>query len=209
MLCFIGKGNIRKENNMRPYKSLFTESIVQDYDKFIKRFKTHIDYLEEPNDRSGIITSTVTAWSKQDLNQIKSYLDSNNIRYVQDINPVEMEIIWTPFNDKINEIVSKNQVKKIVDISNLEWGKTVLLSGKEAMSDFPSGWRLPTIQELYTAFISDVSGFNDDPNYGTYWSSSLPPIESRYDIWTVWVLNFTKGIFLSNRSYTNYVRYVK
>ena len=42
--------------------------------------------------------------------------------------------------------------QRIVDISNLTWDiQTKLMTKREAIRNCPSGWRLPTIEELYTA----------------------------------------------------------
>jgi len=51
----------------------------------------------------------------------------------------------------------------------LEWSKDMgAMSFDKAHSVCPLGWRLPTVQELYTAYVQKVPGFRS----GLYWSSS-------------------------------------
>jgi hypothetical protein len=71
-------------------------------------------------------------------------------------------------SDSSLEVDSSDEAKQIVDISGLEWGETFKSDWKSAQSKCPQGWRLPTVQELYTAYIQNVEGFESD----VYWSSS-------------------------------------
>lgn len=62
---------------------------------------------------------------------------------------------------------SVDEAKQIVDISNLKWSKNYeKMSYYDAEENTPEGWRLPTIQELYTAYVQGVKGFKKV----TYWS---------------------------------------
>ena len=85
------------------------------------------------------------------------------------------------FKESLNDIVdSKLEAKQIVDISNLKWGKSFKYDWHSAKSKCPSGWRLPTIQELYTAYVQKVEGFKSD----LYWSSSTYA-QNTDDAWVV------------------------
>ena len=76
-----------------------------------------------------------------------------------------MERYRSIFNESI-DIVDENELEKIVDISNLQWAsKTVKRNWRDATSKCPSGWRLPTIQELHTAYVKKVEGFKLDKGY--------------------------------------------
>lgn len=73
------------------------------------------------------------------------------------------------FKESLNDMVdSEREAKQIVDISNLQWSKSFLSNWDSAQSKCSGGWRLPNIQELYTAYVQNVKGFK--PFY--YWSSS-------------------------------------
>lgn len=95
------------------------------------------------------------------------------------------------------------EAKQIVDISDLVWSENKgKMSWVEAMSSCSPGWRLPTIQELYTAYVQKVPGF--ESNY--YWSSSTyaQPTSSAWDV------NFSSGyVGLNLKTYNYYVRCVR
>jgi len=81
------------------------------------------------------------------------------------------------FKESVNDdVASKEEAEQIVDISNLQWGKTFKSDWNSAESNCPSGWRLPTIQELYTAYVQKVSGFKTS----MYWSSSSKNSEAAW-----------------------------
>lgn len=93
-----------------------------------------------------------------------------------------------------------NNKKEIVDISKLKWSNTKdVMSYEEAIKNTPKGYRLPTIQELYTAYVKKVKGF-----YGNYWSSTVKSSKSAY------VFYFDMGKMGSDKKlYHYFVRYVK
>lgn len=73
------------------------------------------------------------------------------------------------FKESNDIIVNSNEeARQIIDISNLEWGDSFKSDWESAQSKCPSGWRVPTIQELYSAYVKKVTGFQFD----FYWSSS-------------------------------------
>lgn len=99
------------------------------------------------------------------------------------------------FKESIESLeVSANETKQLVNISNLVWSKdTQQLTWVEAMNSAPSGWKLPTIQQLYTALNQNVLGFQS----GGYWSSSTYPQFTN----VAWGVNFSK------RDVGNYFKY--
>lgn len=116
-----------------------------------------------------------------------------------------MERYKSIFNESNNssEVTSEKKAKQIVDISDLTWSNDVKSMGQdEAIANCPSGWRLPTIQELYTACVQGVPGFKPSD----YWSSST----LTKSIVTGWYVNF-KQKFVNDYSkrIEFYVRYVK
>ena len=102
-----------------------------------------------------------------------------------------------------NDIVNSNhEAKQIVDISNLEWGKAFKATWDSAQSKCPSGWRLPTIQELYSAYVQKVKGFQ---SY-YYWSSSTDANNINY----AWYVDFGYGyVFYNYKANGFYVRCVR
>ena len=104
-------------------------------------------------------------------------------------------------------IDSLDEAKQIVDISNLKWSKNYEnLSYYDAKRNTPEGWRLPTIQELYTAYVQGVKGFGKR----TYWSLTRDNRENK----NMKAINFsfhnTEYPFSSYRESTKCsVRYVK
>ena len=107
------------------------------------------------------------------------------------------------FKESLNDIVdSKLEAKQIVDISNLEWGKTFKYDWDSAQSKCPSGWRLPTIQELYSAYVQKVEGFKPD----LYWSSSA----YAQDTYAAWGVHFDfGGVYNFRKTFDGYVRCVR
>lgn len=93
----------------------------------------------------------------------------------------------------VERIDGYNQAEKIVDISNLELNDNrpnkhmSYLEANQLVRKVESdGWRLPTIQELYTMYNERFFIKNTLPN-GFYWSSSL----NRYD--NAWFLDSGDG----------------
>lgn len=84
------------------------------------------------------------------------------------------------FSESINdEVNSQIEAETEVNISGLQWGKAQgrSCSWNEAIEKCPIGWRLPTIQELYTAFwnkVNDEEFLKNDPGHSElgYWSST-------------------------------------
>lgn len=101
------------------------------------------------------------------------------------------------------EVSDFREALKTVDISDLQWSKiTGKMSWDEAVSSCPPEWRLPTIQELYTATREKVPGFSAK----TCWSSTVHG-ENPDRAWFVQSYNGTAG-FIAKRAYY-YVRYVQ
>jgi hypothetical protein len=77
----------------------------------------------------------------------------------------------TKSNTSSTIVNSQSEAKQIVDISNLEWKdeeEIIDMTWDEAFRNTPKGWRIPTIQELYSQIVNNGLGFNS--RY--YWSSS-------------------------------------
>jgi hypothetical protein len=102
-----------------------------------------------------------------------------------------------------DEVDSRLEAKQIVDISSLQWGKTFKSDWISAESKCPSGWRLPTIQELYTAYKQGVEGFQSN----LYWSSSTYAQNTN----DAWFVDFYNGVVLFSGKTGNdgYVRCVR
>lgn len=101
------------------------------------------------------------------------------------------------------EVRSVTEAKQIVDISDLVWSEDKgKMNWDSAISSCPPGWRLPTVQELYTALKQNVSGFQSD----THWSST----ETDKNTFSAYCVNFKSG-YVINAVKTDwlYVRYVK
>jgi hypothetical protein len=85
---------------------------------------------------------------------------------------------------------------KIVNISKLQWKKTnERMTWDEAISNTPSGWRLPTIQELYSYMINVYN--KDDKSYeldSTFWSSTKHPKNQTWAYYTLKTDVFIDGI---------------
>ena len=94
-----------------------------------------------------------------------------------------------------------SDLQQIVDISNLEWSKYFEWDWNTAQLKCPKGWRLPTVQELFTADSKSIGNFNPD----SYWSSSE---YSQKDAWCVGVGN-GMGVFYDNKLVRLLVRYVR
>lgn len=96
------------------------------------------------------------------------------------------------------------EAKKIVDISDLVWSEdlSATMNWDEAMSSCPPGWRLPTIQELYTASVQKAQSFQ----HSNYWSSSTYAQNTNF----AWYVNFSNGSVDGSLKANNYyVRCVK
>ena len=103
-----------------------------------------------------------------------------------------------------SEVAYERDAMQIVDISNLQWSTDMgTMTWDKVMSSYPQGWRLPTIQELYTAYVNKISGFHQS---GNYWSSSTYAQNTFF----AWRLDFYNGkVGNSFKTKGNYVRYVK
>ena len=107
---------------------------------------------------------------------------------------------------------SDKEAEQIVDISNLEWhNKTYSADWDTAVMQHPPGYRLPTIQELYTAFKQGVPGFQVQlkatSKVISYWSESVH--EKATD--GAWAMNFFKSGRATSfsKQEKKHVRYVK
>jgi hypothetical protein len=115
-----------------------------------------------------------------------------------------MKLYKSIFNESLNDLVNfRQEAKQIVDISNLRWSKSFKFDWYLAKSKCPKLWRLPTVQELYSAFESGVDGFDKS---GYYWSSST---SAQHDN-RAWNVDFNLGLlFISDITSVNHVRYVR
>lgn len=77
---------------------------------------------------------------------------------------------------------SNDDLKQVIDISNLIWEKNSLkkpmswVDANEYAKSLGNGWRLPTIQELYTASVLKIKGFKGKE----FWSSTMPSQNAVY-----------------------------
>lgn len=103
-------------------------------------------------------------------------------------------------SNQTNLIVSsKSEASKLVDISNLKWSDTyggvMGFTYMEAINKCPFGWRLPTVQQLYTAYVKINEDFIGLPVFPVsfkqdyYWSASISDRDSNY----AWYLDFLSG----------------
>lgn len=149
---------------MKPYKRLFTESPKTDYTKFFKMFSMTKDCYLGPQVKSasGEIVSEVDCININDIETIKSYLDSVGIFYTPNkINPKKIMIFWSSKSNIGSNIVSSSEIGKIVNISNLKWNAMRgQFSAEEATSVCPRGWRLPTIHELHSLAMAQQKDGN-------------------------------------------------
>lgn len=111
---------------------------------------------------------------------------------------------------------SEREAKQLVKIDHLEWYSfskdDKILSYSEAIDRCPFGWRLPTVQELYSAYVKLNEHFVGLPVMTTdfvqdyYWSASVSPRDFNY----AWYFDFLMGNADSyNKQNKNYVKYVK
>ena len=122
------------------------------------------------------------------------------INYKKEVKTMQpYKSIFKESNDMFN---SNQEAKQIVDISNLEWGKTFKANWDSAQSECPSGWRLPTIQELYTAYAQKVKGFK---SY-YYWSSSTYAQNTIYAWHVVFNYGFVNYNYKTDFYYVRCVR---
>jgi len=121
------------------------------YDNVVSKFNRKINELERGVKRSeGFGTFGTSTTKKSSSNTKNNYTSKGNTNQVFDI------------------VDSEDEAKQKVNISNLKWKfDDDPMTIEQAVRNTPSGYRLPTIQELYTKMINSFT-FND--NY--YWSSS-------------------------------------
>ena len=147
---------------MKPYKSIFKESDL-DVIKFntVDEFVNHVNKLRLKNKGKWVVFNCELNDTRFELKFYNTWVQI--FRKVGGRNmPSEMEMNPTYF---------KNWLKE-----HMEY----LLTHNTAKSKCPSGWRLPTIQELYTAYVQKVEGFKSD----LYWSSSTYA-QNTDDAWVV------------------------
>ena len=111
------------------------------------------------------------------------------------------------FKESDDSLVVNNEreAEQTVDISNLIWGEVKEAHWEEAIAKCPSGWRLPTVQELYTAWDQQVPGFGRF----NYWSLSTVPTKLKSSK-AAWAVTFKNGgaDYYDKGDY-NHIRYVK
>lgn len=99
-----------------------------------------------------------------------------------------------------------SKLNKIVNISKLQWKKSNNpVTWIEANENIPSGYRLPTIQELYSYVITIYD--KDDKSYNAkdcFWSSTEHPKTKSWAYYTS-----KTEIFVNGKELKNYVMYVK
>ena len=88
---------------------------------------------------------------------------------------------------KGSTIASERDAKTKVDVSKLTWKSGSRSNWETAIKKAPKGYRLPTIQELYSAYYNGLDGFKDT----TYWSSSQPPLNDEDE--GAWCIDFNRG----------------
>ena len=112
--------------------------------------------------------------------------------------------LFTEVNRKVKNI---SQAKQIVDISRLQFIRiSDTLTWIEATNKVPFGYRLPTIQELYTAYVQGNNVFNGR-SYLEFCSNS-PYYGEGYD-WTVWTIDREGNIDFKDRLSPFHIVYVK
>ena len=103
-----------------------------------------------------------------------------------------------------DKVASEQEAMQIVDISSLKWSKSFGPYGAyDAKKECPSGYRLPTIQELYTAYVQKVPNFKQTR---TYWSGSAVPNRAG-NLWSVSFYNSV--VSYSGEKFQYLVKYVK
>jgi hypothetical protein len=132
---------------------------------------------------------------------------SNYLQRQLNVSPKEAQLIESVIKDYVNKKVKpyksivresvingaipKEDTKQIVDISHLEWSEETFSRLNMSLAKFKcvNGWRLPTIQELWTAYKLKVKGFKKIKGKSGYWSSSL----SGKDFLMGWYITFSDG----------------
>lgn len=149
-------------------------------------YDTYLDYYKRQNGEE-VSTSRVVDDYGLDMDSFKSdgmYYDNVTFMFQQTINRLERQIVR---NENFQTSTTSNtfntipEAAKIVDISKVKWKNEEprTLSGYELKNVvIPKGYRLPTIQELYTAVRNKIGGFE---NGVLYWSSS----KSNNDYWCI------------------------
>lgn len=116
-----------------------------------------------------------------------------------------------PYKSIFSEAIARkvkniNQAKQIVDISSLQFIRIRdVLTWNEATSQAPLGYRLPTIQELYTAYVQGNDIFN---RRNVEYCSNSPYYGDGYD-WTVWTIDERGKIDFRDRLSVFNIVYVK
>ena len=166
------------------------------------------------------IKSGITGFRRDDYWSSTTYFADNSYGYYVYNNPSEIDV---DISDKraypkkvryVKEVSSRNtqtsntnfvntarEAKQIVDISNIEWqnGERPMTYDR-AITQIPNGYRLPTVQELYTAYKQNIEGFSRNE----FISSNKD--EDGF-IWFVNFLNGNTDTITSNT--TSLVKYVK
>lgn len=164
----------------------------------------------------------------EDLLKDGMYYDTISSKFDNRINEIEISVIREEQRDlsqsnnsntkqsnsdtNVFDIVdSEDEAKQKVNISNLIWKdeeenednpeEMLEMTINEAIKNTPSGYRLPTIQELYTQIRKQYWGFNSD----FYWTSSRT---SDVGFWFI-NNNTFKLIVAMDRNIKCSVRYVK
>jgi len=154
------------------------------YDNVVNKFNQKINQLEAGVKRSeGFGTFGTSTTKKSSSSTTKNnYTSKGNTNEVFDIVDEGEDII--------------------VDVSNLQWSKVYAkMTLEQAVSNTPSGYRLPTIQELNSQIKKDNSGFD----YNDYWSSSKT---TYFGHWTM-DINLKEIYTTLNKNSKFNVRYVK
>lgn len=126
---------------------------------------------------------------------------------------VKDDTIDTKDNSKKNENSLLNfdydEILKSIKIKNLEWSDTSSrkVSFASAIKKIPSGYRLPTIWELYSGAYYDKSGFQ---NGKIYWSSTTD-MTTPNRVYTIIINKYlnSQTMNISGEEGNAFVRYIK
>ena len=100
---------------------------------------------------------------------------------------------------------SSKSAEQVVDISNLAWADFDNITQEQKESLEKDGWRLPSIQELYSAYLKKDTIENWKKN-DFYWSSS-EFTDNDKDMWAIY---FNTGyVSYYDKSHDFNIRYVK
>jgi hypothetical protein len=107
----------------------------------------------------------------------------------------------------LDRVLDKNSINDSANLENLVWldKNFPKMTWDQAVENCPSGYRLPTISELYTICREKQDWPEISFDESTYWSSSTAKSQE-----VAWVVNFQHDVFQqSNKTNLARVNYVK